>query len=139
MKWESIEVLKDLAIDLWILVPTGLGVNRLLKKDGNISDAWLKKLHNFLGLEEEVILDYFYKSTTTLTLFGDDIKTTKEINAIEKAAELYKKRLNEVFKHVSQPFLLKNSTGTIMYHLFMASNNATGLKIANAIIRPRLK
>ena len=32
LKWSSIEVLKGLGIDLWILVPTGIGVNRLLKK-----------------------------------------------------------------------------------------------------------
>lgn len=33
VNWKSIESLKGLGIDLWILVPTGLGVNRLLKND----------------------------------------------------------------------------------------------------------
>jgi three-Cys-motif partner protein len=138
VKWESIRALKSLPIDLWILVPTGLGVNRLLKNDGNISESWLKKLNVFLGIEESEIKKFFYKTVTTQTLFGDDTRIRKEENAIEKAGELYKKRLNEVFKKVSNPFLLKNSTGSVMYHLYMASNNSTAQKIANSIIKPKL-
>jgi three-Cys-motif partner protein len=44
VNWSSIETLKGLGVDLWILVPTGIGISRLLKNDGNISDAWLSKL-----------------------------------------------------------------------------------------------
>jgi three-Cys-motif partner protein len=50
VEWRSIENLRGLPIDMWILVPTGLGVNRLLKNNGRISDAWLEKLEIFLGL-----------------------------------------------------------------------------------------
>lgn len=138
VKWESIKALKDLPIDLWILVPTGLGVNRLLKTDGNISESWLKKLNTFLGIDESEIKKFFYTTVTTQTLFGDDTRIKKEENAIEKAGELYKKRLNEIFKYVSNPFLLKNSIGTVMYHFYMASNNSTAQKIANSIIKPKL-
>jgi three-Cys-motif partner protein len=42
VNWSSIEKLKSLGIDLWMLIPTGIGVNRLLKKDGNLSEAWVK-------------------------------------------------------------------------------------------------
>ncbi len=138
VKWESIKALEGLPIDLWILVPTGLGVNRLLKNDGNISEAWLKKLNMFLGIDEAEIKKFFYTMITTQTLFGDDTRIKKEENAIEKAGALYKKRLKEIFKHVSNPFLLKNKTGTVMYHLYMASNNPTAEKIANSIIKPKL-
>jgi three-Cys-motif partner protein len=47
VNWKSLEVLKNLPIDLWILTPTGVGTNRLLKKNGNIRDSWLKKLEDF--------------------------------------------------------------------------------------------
>ena len=63
----------------------------------------------------------------------------KEKDAIEKAGDLYRKRLNEIFQFVSEPFKMKNSTGTIMYHFMMASNNKTAQKIANDIIRPKYK
>ena len=33
VNWASLDILKGLGVDLWILVPTGIGVNRLLKKD----------------------------------------------------------------------------------------------------------
>lgn len=48
LKWKSLMALQELKVDAWILVPTGMGVNRLLKKDGKISNAWIKKLEIFL-------------------------------------------------------------------------------------------
>lgn len=135
LKWSSVEILKGLGIDLWVLVPTGIGMNRLLKKNGDIRDAWLIKLELSLGLSREEIKQYFYKSKTIQTLFGEETSLTKEEKAIQKAADLYKKRLNEIFKFVSQPLELKNSTGSIMYHFMMATNNASAFKIANDIIK----
>ncbi len=139
VNWSSIEALKGLGIDLWILVPTGIGVNRLLKKDYNITEGWLLKLEMFLGLPRAEILDHFYKRTSTFTLFGEETLLKKEKDAIEKAGSLYRKRLNEIFHFVSEPFKMMNSTGTIMYHFMMASNNKTALKIANDIIKPTYK
>lgn len=135
LKWSSLAVLKGLGIDLWILVPSGIGMNRLLKNNGDISEAWLHRLELSLGLSGDEIKKYFYKSTTVQTLFGEETFINKEINAIHKAGELYKKRLNEVFKYVSQPLELKNSTGSIMYHFMMASNNSAAFSIANDIIK----
>ncbi len=135
LKWSSIESLKGLGIDLWILVPSGIGMNRLLKNNGDIRDAWLNKLELSLGLSREEIKKHFYKSTTIQTLFGEETFTNKETNAIQKAGLLYKERLNEVFKYVSNPLELKNSTGSIMYHFMMASNNAAAFSIANDVIK----
>lgn len=137
--WASIEVLKGLGIDLWILVLAGMGVNRLLRNDFNISEAWLLKLEKFLGLPRKEILDYFYKRKSIFTLFGEEAMIKKEADAIQKAGELYRKRLNEIFQFVSEPFKMKNSTGTTMYHFMMASNNKTAQKIANDIIKPKYK
>jgi three-Cys-motif partner protein len=94
LDWSSIEVLKGYGIDIWILVPTGIGVNRLLKTSGDISEAWLAKLEKFLGLKREFILKYFYKEKKTMTLFGEETVIEKENQAIEKAGELYRNRLN---------------------------------------------
>ncbi len=137
--WASIEALKGLGIDLWILVPTGMGINRLLKNDGKISDAWLEKLERFLGLSKEDILNHFYKEAKRLTLFGEETIFEKEQNAIQKAGILYKERLRTVFNFVSEPFIMKNSTNSIMYHFMMATNNAAALKIANEVIKPKYK
>jgi len=134
LEWNSLEKLAKTNIDIWILVPTGLGVNRLLKKNGEISNAWLKRLSAFLGLSEKQIRDYFYKEETDYTLFGEEKHVKKEVDAISKSATLYRDRLNKIFKYVTQPFVLKSTQGNVMYHMFMASNNKTAQKIANDII-----
>lgn len=139
VNWESIEVLKGLGVDLWILVPTGIGINRLLKSDGNISDAWLQKLEKFLGMSQVEIKDHFYKAQSINTLFGQETVVEKERNTVNKAGELYRRRLNTIFKFVSDSYVMKNSTNSIMYHFMMATNNASALKIANEVIKPKYK
>lgn len=135
LNWSSLEIVRGLGIDLWILVPTGIGMNRLLKKNGEIREAWLNKLELSLGLKQKEIREYFYKSKTIQTLFGPETMLEKEKDAIEKAGTLYQKRLNEVFKFVSEMLPLKNSTGSTMYHFMMASNNIAAFNIANDIIK----
>ena len=135
LNWSSLEALEKLSVDVWILVPTGMGVNRLLKNNSEISEAWLTKLQVFLGMEKEEILSYFYNESTVYTLFGEEKILSKEDKAIEKSAKLYSERLNKLFKFVSEPYILKNSSNSIMFHFFMASNNATAAKIANQIVK----
>lgn len=135
LKWSSVKILKGLEIDLWILVPTGIGKNRLLKRNEDISEVWLQKLEVSIGLIRDEIKKHFYKLNSIPTLFGAETKIQKEKNAIDKAGNLYTKKLSEVFKFVSQPLQLKNSTGSIMYHFMMATNNAAAFKIANDIIK----
>jgi three-Cys-motif partner protein len=134
LQWSSLEALQKLSVDVWILVPTGMGVNRLLKNDSNISNAWVSKLETFLGMSKGEILKYFYKERINQTLFGEETITSKEDKAIEKSAILYKERLAKLFSFVSEPYILKNKTNSIMFHFFMASNNKNAVKIANDII-----
>ncbi|HEY0060216.1 MAG TPA: hypothetical protein VGB56_13855, partial [Flavisolibacter sp.] len=136
-RWSSIEALKGLGVDLWILVPTGVGANRLLKVNGDISEGWYQALENFLGLPRAEIEKRFYRKTTENTLFGDHTRVTKEKASVQKLGELYAVRLGEIFKHVSEPFIMKNSMNSIMYHFMMATNNSAGVKIANDVIKPR--
>ena len=120
-------------------MPTGIGINRLLKSDGNISEAWLLKLEKFLGLPQVEIKNHFYKSQSVNTLFGLQTTIEKERDTVNKAGELYRQRLNTVFKFVSDSFVMKNTTNSIMYHFMMATNNPSALKIANDVIKPKYK
>lgn len=139
VSWKSIEVLKGLGVDLWILVPTGIGVGRLLKNDGDISESWLAKLENFLGLNEKEIKSHFYKKHEINTLFGSETIVEKEKKTVNKVGELYKERLNTIFKFVSDSFVMRNSMNSIMYHFMMATNNPNALRIANEVIKPKYK
>lgn len=134
LNWSSLETLQKLSVDLWILVPTGMGVNRLLKKDSNISEAWVSKLEVFLGMTREEILPYFYEETVNYTLFGEEKRTSKKEKAIEKSAVLYKERLSNLFSFVSEPYILKNTSNAVLFHFFMATNNRNAVKIANQIV-----
>lgn len=135
IKWHSLEVLKGLNIDLWILIPTGIGPNRLLKRNGNIPESWLTKLESFLGLPKKEIKSIFYKKPDQTNLFGFD-EFQKEKHSIERLHEIYRMQLKKVFNFVSDSFVLKNQKNSILYHFLLASNNATAIKIANNIIKP---
>jgi three-Cys-motif partner protein len=139
VNWSSVASLKNLGIDLWILVPTGIGVNRMLTRDGIIFEPWMQKLENFLGYTREEIMEHFYKFSTQQTLFGEDTIIQKEKNAVLLASELYTRKLNEVFSHVSKSFVLRNIQNAIMYHFIMASNNRNAVKIANDVIDSKYK
>lgn len=53
VEWTTIEAIAQTkAIDLWYLFPTGIGVNRLLKKDGKINDSNQKRLDKIFGTKE---------------------------------------------------------------------------------------
>lgn len=135
LNWNSLEALQKLSVDVWILIPTGMGVNRLLTTDSKISEAWLSKLETFLGMTKEEILPHFYTKIVSNTLFGEEIVITKEEKAIEKSAVLYRTRLKKLFKFVSDAYVLKNTTNSTMFHFLMASNNKNAVKIANEIIK----
>lgn len=139
VNWDSILKLKNLGIDFWILVPTGVGVNRLLKKNGDISEAWQKKLEKFLGIPAIDIKKHFYKEEVINTLFGKEVIRSKEKQTISKVGDLYKQKLKTIFNFVSEPFVMQNSTNSIMYHFMMATNNRAALKIANEVIKPKYK
>ena len=140
LNWDSVGKLKGLGVDLWILVPTGIGVNRMLVNDGNISDSWYFKLEKFLGVDREEIKRLFYKTVTYKNLFDDSTTIEyKENNAIGKIHRMYKERLLTVFGFVSDAFVMRNSTNSIMYHFMMATNNTAALKIANDIVKPKYK
>lgn len=135
VKWKSIEIFKNLGIDLWILVPTGIGFNRLLEKNGKIPVEWMQILKETLGLEEDEILTHFYKKVEQENLFEEMEDTFKKQKyGIKKITELYRKKLSEVFTYVSIPYEMKNSVGSPMFHLILATNKEPGLKIANYII-----
>lgn len=138
LNWSSLMPFKNLGCDMWILVPTGIGVNRLLPQSGEIDESWMLKLTRFLGLSDEEIFKEFYSKQTTYTLFGEEEKMTKINNAINRIIDLYIKQLKTIWKCVSKPYPMKNSTGSIMFHFLMASQVEVGVKIADQIIDTKL-
>lgn len=134
--WKSIEKLRGTRTDLWILIPTGVIVNRLLDRKCEL--AHIEKLTSFFGKDEDFLRDYFFKKRKVETLFGETEITEKVKKPIEKIAELYIEQLKTIFKHVTEkPLVLYNSRNTPIFHFACASNNATAIKIASQIINKK--
>lgn len=133
INWESIEALKGTKSDVWILVPTGMIVNRLLGKQGELKSV--EKLRSFFGMTEDEIRDAFYSAEKSVTLFGEEEIVKKAMKPIEKIAALYVQRLKTVWPEVTdKPLRLENSRGVPIFHLIFASNNNHAVKIASQII-----
>jgi three-Cys-motif partner protein len=134
INWTSIANLKGTRSDVWILVPTGVTINRLLYRSGKLEH--LEKLQSFFGLNEEEIKKEFYKTNANPNLFGgEDEVVTKVVNPITHIMNLYIRQLKTVWSYVTErPLRLDNTKGRPLFHLVFASNNATALKIAKQII-----
>lgn len=136
--WASIENLRGTRTDLWILIPTGVIVNRLLEKNGELTH--IEKLKTFFGKDEDFLREYFYRRKQEQTLFGDVNIIEKIEHLIKRIAELYIQRLGEIFKNVTpEPLVLYNSKHTPIFHFACASNNETAIKIASQIIGKKQK
>jgi len=135
INWQAIANLKDTRTDIWILVPTGVIVNRLLDKNAKLKHS--VKLESFFGLPEAEIRNHFYQKEAIKTLFEEEIEIVHKISQpIEKIAELYVQQLKTLWKHVTEtPLRLENTRGVPIFHFVFASNNKTALKIANQIIK----
>ena len=133
INWESIELLKDTASDIWILIPSGVIINRLLDRKGDLKN--IKKLCSFFGMTEEDIRKEFYTENVSATLFGEIAKIEKKQAPVRKIADLYIKRMNSIWRHVThEPLIMKNTKNVAIFHFVLASNNSAGLKIAKDII-----
>lgn len=115
--WRTMEaVASTQAIDVWILFPVGIGVNRLLKqKPVDIPQTWQKKLDRVFGTSEWK--NAFFTTSTEPTLFDEErTVTTKVENAIPVITKYYQQRLNTIFpKVVSNPRYLCNSKRSPMF------------------------
>jgi three-Cys-motif partner protein len=138
INWASIASMKGTRSDIWILIPSGVAVNRLLPKTGRVKSK--AKLERFFGLDYDDLHNFFYTDKSTRTLFGKVSRIEKLANPIERVAELYKIQLKTVWKYVtSKPLILRNSKNVPIFHLHFASNNNNAMKIASQIIEKKQK
>ena len=131
--WSSIEKLKDTGTDLWILIPTGVIVNRLLDRKCKLTH--IEKLTSFFGKDEPFLKEYFYNTRQDSTLFGEVEVVEKMGEPIKRITELYIQQMKTIFKYATeQPLVLRNTRNTPIFHFACASNNQSAVKIAHEII-----
>jgi len=134
VEWKVIEsIARTKAVDLWILFPYG-AVNRMLTRGRKPSPSWCEKLTRIFGTAEWE--KKFYSSSTTISLLDPDqsiefVYKTADSNSV---IQFFAERLKEVFTEVAKPGLLFNSR-SLLFVLFFAASNKTGVKIANDLLR----
>ena len=130
-------VARTQAIDMWLFFPLGMGVNRLLKKSGDIPETWRRRLNLLLGTEDW--FQEFYLVSRTPTLFeSDDEQVVKATT--DTIGRYFNDRLKTVFVGVAeQPVVLRNSVNNPLCLLCFAVGNPAGrgpaLRIADHILK----
>lgn len=128
VNWSTVEALAETQkVDLWILVPLGQAVIRLLteKRPPNV---WAQRLTAFFG--EDAWQDHFYVKTQAGTLF-DDEPEYKRSTDYEKITGYMVQRFTSVFAGVlKSPIILRNSRGVPLYLLCFAASNPVKAKLA---------
>ena len=134
VQWSTVLTLaKTKAIDLWYLFPLGVGVARLLKRDGNIEESWQNRLDLLFGTGDW--RSRFYEIQTTRDLFSVDRETVERTATVEKIQEFINERLASCFAGVAKGLVLRNSKSSPLYLLCFAAANERGAPIALRIAK----
>lgn len=143
--WTTIEALGATnAVDLWVLLPVGQAINRLLMRKGIPEGPWAEKLTRFFGTE--AWKDSFYRTNRQLQeqlslLPTDNLQMDLEKSAtFESIGTFFSERLGTVFVKVAENSLvLLSSKNVPLFQLFFAAANPRGaptaVNIANDILR----
>lgn len=136
--WNVISALgRTQAVDLWLLFPLGIAVNRLLTKAGPPPEKWAEALTRIFGTVEWK--QAFYPRETQRTLFGEEEVQSRRAD-FDTIGHFFLARLQTVFTAVApNPFILRNSRNNPLYGLYFASGNQKGASIAVKIARDILE
>lgn len=142
--WTTLEALSETkAVDVWLLVPVGIAISRMLVKDfAGIPPKWETRLDRMLGTSEWREVFYARKSDQQSLFVDDGTTDDRRIRraTVEDVAEFYLTRLRGIFPTVSKHRMLLNSKGVALYMLcFVGANPSraareTSLRIANYLL-----
>jgi three-Cys-motif partner protein len=124
VEWKTMEAIAATkAIDVWILFPLGIGVNRLLTKNRDkMPAAWRRRLDKFLGTDDWY--EDFYQERRSLNLFGQEECQVEKVCNCRAIANFYIKRLKTIFPAVADnPRFIENSKGSPMFLFCFAAGN----------------
>lgn len=137
VEWSTIATLAETGgVDLWYLFPLGIGVSRLLTRDGTIDESWCKRLDLLFGTNEW--RTRFYTTQVQEGLFGSQEVVQRDAST-EKIQQFIEQRLATVFLKVAKGLILRNSRANPLYCLCFAASNPKGAPIAVRIAQSILK
>lgn len=140
VEWETIEAIaRTHAIDLLLLFPLGIGVNRLLTRSGQIPASWQRRLDLLLGSHDWFERLYQVAESPQRTLFGSNEELVVKAS-VEAIGRYFNDRLKLIFAGVvDEPVVLRNSSNCPLYLLCFAAANEKGAPIAKRIATDLMK
>ncbi|MGI8655877.1 MAG: three-Cys-motif partner protein TcmP [Pyrinomonadaceae bacterium] len=141
VRWETlVAIAQTKAIDLWLLFPLGVAVNRMIKTNAEIPEQWRQKLDDLFGSADW--FDAFYRKKVSKGLFDEEILFEK-ISDFDSIGQYFTNRLKSIFAGVAEnPLPLFNSRNNPLYLLCFAAGNERGaktaVKIANDVLKRKL-
>jgi len=142
VEWGTVEALaRTGAVDLWYLVPTGIGINRQITKDGRIlpeGGARIDAMLGTTGWRSRLIKT----EATPVDLFGASQTRSVKAGGVDEIVKLVLERLAGIFKGgVVKYGLPLGSQGRAMYTLVFACANPAprahqlALRLAGAVLK----
>jgi three-Cys-motif partner protein len=137
VEWHLISQLAQTkAVDLWLLFPHGMGVNRMLTQNKFPSAIWCDKLTRTFGTDEWK--SRFYSSNAQTELFESNNNAKVKTANFDVISKFMIERLNTIFAGTcDKPIIIENSRGMPLYTLCFAVSNekakATAIRIASSI------
>lgn len=137
VEWETIDTIaRTKAIDMWLLFPLGIGVNRLLTRSGKIPESWRHRLNLLLGTEDWY--DELYRVEHQPDLFGSNAERVVKATT-DTIGRYFDNRLRGSSPGVADPGVLRNSSNCPPYLLCFAAASENGAPIALRIANHLLK
>lgn len=128
VKWDTVRRLASAkSFDIFMNLCT-MGLLRLLNRRGPLLPRHKEVISTVMG--DPAAVAGLYNSQ--VDLFGET-HTRRPHVSHEAVASRYLEQVRTLFKHVSQPVVMRNSKGAPLYVLFLASHNQTAIKITNDI------
>jgi three-Cys-motif partner protein len=130
VEWSTIEQIADTqALEIFVNFPV-MALNRtVLPNDPNaLTEDQVKRMNRFWGSTEW--RGDIYEEVPTL--FGPvEMKIHRTTG--QRLGQLFKKRLEQIFPHVTVPLVMTNSKSAPLYCLIFAGHKQTGAKIVREI------
>jgi three-Cys-motif partner protein len=142
MDWRTMEVIAGThALDVWLLVPLGVAINRVLTNSGELRPGWSDSLDRFFGTHDWYNAAYEHHAVEQPSLFGGPATELRR-QTIENIEQFFLNRLDTIFEYVHRnPVHLCNQQGRWIYSFcfMMSSTNERaheiGGRIANHLVR----
>jgi len=129
IEWETIErIANTRALEIFLNFPV-MAINRsvLTKKAWKLTPGQIARMNRFWGSPDW--RDDLYEEEPTL--FGPKIKKIPQTG--KSLGELFRSRLNKMFREVSDPLVMTNSNNAPLYCLIFAGHEKVGKKIVQDI------